>query len=252
MKATALCMPSSCTAVPPQRIQAFLEELHRVVERHPIVKHPFIERFRSGNWTRDQIRYWVSQQLYLSISLPSAFAALYARIPEKYWQEKSELVELINVEAWGTDRPDCHSQHFRQLLTFFNLNLAEITRTPPPKYSQDFTSIRLSLCLDSWRPLTHGLAAIALGNEYLNLFLYQAFQEGIKKVKGCTGVPLGYFEKHLQDEASDAAVFLKLFQNVVTSDTELLEAEAGLMELLNARCCYFDALYVDVDQHISR
>jgi hypothetical protein len=60
----------------------------------------------------------------------------------------------------------------------------------------------------------------------LNLHIYAAYREGINKIPGCEGCPISEFDAHLSDEEADAEVFVRLFDLVVSSETEFKAARA--------------------------
>ncbi len=220
-----------------------LEKMKSVVEKHQVVRHPFLKAFAGGRLTFDQVRRWAEQQFYFSISLPSAFAALYARVDDRFWMEKRPLVGLINIEAWATGGPEAHSTFFIELARFLDLNLPELTSRPPKVYTRQYITARLNLCLD--RPIVQGLAAIALANEILNLYIFDVYRQGIQKCVGL-GCPTGYFDAHIRDEESDFRVFQSLFDVIAQGENDLRFAEMAVSELLNERIVFLDALSKDL------
>jgi pyrroloquinoline quinone (PQQ) biosynthesis protein C len=224
-----------------------LDLLRPILDSHRIRSHEFLVRFRDGQWSRQQGKTWVEQQFYFSISLPSAFAALYARIPDRFWHEKRAIVELLDVEAWGNPGLRCHSHHFRELAEFFGTDVAALSIRQPKQYTADYLKLRLDLCLNTDRPIAEGLAALALGNEILNLHLYSCYREGIHKIAGCEQCPTGYFDAHLSDEEEDAKVFARLFDAVVVTEQEYSAAQKALLEILDARLNYMDSLVADLN-----
>jgi pyrroloquinoline quinone (PQQ) biosynthesis protein C len=223
-----------------------LNALRPLLDAHPVTNHPFLVYFREARWTRAQVRFWAEQQFYFSISLPSAFAAIYARAPDRCWKEKRELVKLLSVEAWGLDDFRCHSHYFIELCRFLDLDIAQLTQQRPRPYTEAYLQLRLAICLDAVRPVSQGLAAIAIGNEILNLYVYRAYRDGIHKIRGCEDCPTGYFDAHLNDEEADAEIFAKLFAAVVSSESDFDAAQAGLLELLDGRVTFLDALCDDL------
>lgn len=220
--------------------------IRRIVDVHPVVSHPFLCAFESGRLTKPQARFWVVQQFFFSVSLPSAFAAIYARVPDKWWKEKRALLDLLRVEAWGSRDYGSHSRHFMELCEYLEIDVEGLSEADAKDYTQRYVASRLDICLDTCRPLGQALLAIGLGNEVLNLFIFRAYRNGIRKIYGMEKCPTGYFDAHLQDESRDAQVFLDLFARVATSAEEQVIAQGGLRELLDKRLIYLDALWADV------
>jgi hypothetical protein len=217
-----------------------LTKFRHIVENHPVTTHPFLEAFRTGALSVDDVKYWLSQQYRFSIQLANCFAALYAKIPHEWWGRKAALVNLITVEAWKptNDSQECHSSHFSELCDFLCFDPSSV---PEASYTKRFLKHRLSLCLSY--PVTHGIASIALGNELLNMSIFRAYRDGIHKIPGLEGCPTGYFDTHLRDEEADFAIFDELY-GLVDDGTE--EIERTLTKLLDHRSRYFDQLFADL------
>lgn len=219
--------------------------LRALVDSHPVLAHPFLSTFRSGSLSRSQLDLWAGQQFFFSISLPSAFAALYARIPdiERLWKDKCDLAELFKVEAWGTRETGHHSRHFIKLCDFLGINVDDLEAKP---YTERYIASRLEMCLNAARHIGQGLAGIGFGNEFLNLHIFRAYREGINKIPGCENCPTGYFDAHLRDEENDSRSFQALFNKLVTTEEEYYLAQQGLLELLDKRNEFFNDLWEDL------
>jgi hypothetical protein len=211
-----------------------------MVEQHRVVQHPFLKAFRAGTLNKKQIRLWAEQQYFFSISLPSCFSVLYARIPYELWKEKQELLELLKIEAWGSTVDGCHSSYFTDLAQFLGVDFGSIAERG---YTRNYLAARFDLCANLSRPVAQGLAAIALGNEILNLHLFDAYREGVKQILGLENCPVGYFEAYLSDERADFEVFNSLFQAV---GGDLVNAKKGVVEILDQRVLFFDGLFADL------
>ncbi len=229
-----------------QQMNPHLQKLQRLLLGHAVIQHPYLQKFRAGEWNKKQIRVWFEQQMHFSVALPACFAALYARIPDRYWVEKRKLVDLLNVEAWGASDPECHSHYFKEFADFLGMDIDQVSKAEPKEYTKDYVHLRFDLCLH--KPIVQGLAGIAFGNEMLNLFIFQVYREGIHKISGLEQCPSEYFEVHLRDEASDFQVFAKLLETLVAHEADWEEAEKGLKELLDARVVFFDRLCEDLDK----
>ncbi len=223
-----------------------LEPMKEIVKNHAVIHHPFLESFRSGNLTKTDVVTWFKQQFYFSISLPSAFAALYARIPDRLFEKKRKLVELINIEAWGTDNEKAHSNYFVELSQFFKIDLHKLTDNPPKEYTQDYINTRLDFCLNPQRPVTQGIAVIALANEHLNEYIFEAYRSGINKIVGLEKCPTGYFDAHISDEENDFRVFQSLFDATAKNAKDLQNAQDGVVTLLNKRVIFYNHLSDDL------
>lgn len=131
-----------------------LEPLRQTVADHPVLKCPFLKRIGSGQLSRDEVRLWFEQQFYLSSSLASAFAALFARVPDQFWQEKRQLANLIYVEAWGECSEETHSTYFLEVASFLGIDVYSLTNSPP-------WPVPKSLSRPDWRSVSNKTWAMA-------------------------------------------------------------------------------------------
>lgn len=227
-----------------------LDGFKRVIDTHPLLAHPLLGRMRKGELTRGEFRAWAIQQFHFSVSLPASFAALYARVPSHYWEEKRKLVELLQVEAWGAEEAYCHSLKFRELADFLELDISAMTATPPAAYTSRYLAVRLGVCLGTHEQgsLTNALAVVALGNEYLNLKLFEAYRAAVTLGEEMAGCPLGYFDAHLEDEEADFKIFAGLYDLLPRTTDQDEGVEAALRMLLGEREAFFTSLAADLDR----
>ncbi len=225
-----------------------LVELRSVVDEHEVVRHPFLQDFSKGQLTKDQVVKWFEQQFHFSTSLPKCFAALYARIEGSQWKTTGKLADLIQTEAWGSSAHDAHSIYFKEVAKYLGIDLETLSSEAPREFSSTYIRKRLAVCLDSRFDVTTGLAAIALGNEYLNLHIFRAYREGIHKIVGLEDCPTGYFDAHLRDEEDDFSIFQDLYE-ANSSHENRSQAKEKLIELLDSRVSFFDDLlaYLNID-----
>lgn len=223
------------------------EQMKSIVYNHDVATHQFLETFRRGKLTQEQFKLWLSEQFHFSISLPSAFGAIYARLPNRFWKEKRPLVELMNVEAWGSEEEGAHSGYFKELCEFVSLDIDELTQQYPKEYTREYLDLRLDMCLNPQWSVGVGLTCIGVGNEELNRILFQAYYEGINHIPGLEHCPTGYLKAHVDDEEADSLIFAKLYGLVVKTDAERQQAERGLIQLLDGRNLFFDNLSQDLN-----
>lgn len=223
-----------------------LDQIRGVVPEHRVLQHPFLLAFKEGKLNRSQVAHWLGQQYYFLTSLPNAFAVLYGRIPDSEWDIKRKILAIIDIESWGSEKQAAHSNTFRDVADYLGVDVEHLKRSEPRPYTREYLEFRFHTCLDHRRSLGEGLAAIALGNEVLNLYIYQAYKEGLEKMPDMVGVPMQYFDVHLHDEESDFRVFADVFASVVQSHEEMEKAKNTLNELLDRRVIFFDGLANDI------
>jgi pyrroloquinoline quinone (PQQ) biosynthesis protein C/quercetin dioxygenase-like cupin family protein len=245
--AKPLTDPSRLIVVSEQRMSGYsLEDLIPLVHSHGILSHAFLRAFEGGTLTKEQVVEWLRQQFYFSISLPSTFAALYAKIPDKHWEAKRALIPLLEVEAWGSVDSGSHSQAFREIASYMNLDVDLLTNTEPKWYTREYIEARLSFCASPQRSVVEGVGAMGVANEILNLHLYRVYREGIHKISGLKDCPTAYFDAHLQDEQADFGIFASLCDVLAQSHQEQGRIRQAVIELLDQRVLFLDRLCADL------
>ena len=223
-----------------------LTNLRYLVDEHPLLLHPLLVSFADLN--RDQVKSWAREQYYLSISFPDTLATLFARVNFRHVAEKRGLAEMFYREVRGGNDPDSHEAEFVKLAAFLELDLRQLQLEEPKDYTLRFIDDRLALCQD--RKISASLAAMAVGNEYLNLQIFAAYRKGISQIAGLENCPTGYFEAHLRDEMEDFKVMENAFYRVNVGSTKQ-ELGNVVKELLDIRTGYFDALFKDLQHNGS-
>jgi len=217
-----------------------------LVNAHPVVSHPFLKRFREGTLTREQVQRWAQEQFYFSLSFPDTLAILFARIPITNIREKRKLLDMLNQEARGGKDPDSHEAYLEQFITFLGLDGGVLLQQQPKWYTQQFIRKRQEICLQ--RPIEESLAALAIGNEILNLTIFNAYAHGINKVQELNNCPKDYFEAHLHDEQEDFDRLADAFESITRKNKiEEDRIRSAIIEMLDARKQYFDELLMDLE-----
>lgn len=217
-----------------------LERYKPEVEAHPALHHPFVQAFRRGALTQEQLRYWVIQQYFVSVSLAQAFAGVYTMFPVRLVANARPLAEMMHAEAWGARDPRSHSMLFRELAEFLCVDVAAITQMKGDTHG--LVDIRTRLA--ATKALPNAIAALALGNEWASLRIFQAMLEGIWDIPGCRDCPTGYFEVHVLDDPRDFETLEALYELVLSQPFQFHFGEVIEHRLLlDARKMYFDGLW---------
>ncbi|MBI2145916.1 iron-containing redox enzyme family protein [Candidatus Woesearchaeota archaeon] len=217
-----------------------LNALQYLVDENPILQHPLLVSF--ADLRKSQVKSWAREQYYLSLSFADTLAILFARVPFTYVAEKRQLADMFYTEVRGGNDLYSHEAEFAAMASFLELNLEQLQQERPKTHTQQFIDDRLALC--SQKPIAQSLAAMALGNEYLNLSIFKSYRDGIPKISGLASCPLGYFDAHLRDEYDDFKIMDAAFQKVSSGLDN--GVERAVRKLLEIRTHYFDALWEDL------
>lgn len=219
------------------------KELETAFIQHPVRNHLFLDLFEQGKINTEQVKAYFEQQYYLSVNFPSTIAAVYARVPDKYWKEKRHLIDLIDVEAWGSNSNKSHDTHFRNVCHYLGIDMEKTRIENPRPYTHNYVADRMDLYLNY--PIETVLSAVAY-NEKLFLHMIQKMYLGLNKIKGCENIPKEYFELHLKDEPHDFALFYGLLNLTVENEHQIKNATQGVQKIMDFRNHFFDGLMQDI------
>ena len=222
----------------PERLH-ILKEIEAEFLRHPILEHPFLQRLSAGEFTKEQVKVWVSQQFYFSTQFPRCLAALYARISD--FHASKPLVDFLSVEHWGSQSKGAHWKQFQKALRYFNLQIDDLMIMPPFSETSKYLNLRLSLCLH--RTIEEGIGAIGFGHELVNEKIFESYFKGMAHLADIPEDVLTYFKVHVQDEPDDYQVFKQLMLTCAENRVAFELLRKGAQDVLKARYTFFDALF---------
>lgn len=224
-----------------------LDSITTEIRQHPIIRHPFLMALRSGVFTRDQLRLWITQQYFFSSQFPRCLAALYARIEDPF--ASRPLMRFLSVEHWGSQATGAHWQQYVAVLDWFGLSLTDLNSRAALPETVEYLSYRLDLCLTA--PIEEALGAIGFGHELVNCDIFEAYLRGVEQLPDVPTHALKYFESHVADEPEDFEIFARLIIAVATSPDQLESVRRGALRVLDARMTFFDRIHERVGMHIS-
>lgn len=212
------------------------KKLEALVRAHPLLSHPFFSSPDRG-LDAGELRAWLGQQYFMSISLAPCFAALYANSALYNWEARRGLLELANEEDWDSGQ---HSQAFITLLEWLGGSLEEVAGKAAFPQTQAVAVARYNLCsISSIDRLVVGALTLAYANEYANRFIFAAILKSIGpdlKVR----IPKEYFTAHLRDEVEHGRILIKFAIGLSDETTRFEGVEESVTTLLDLRSSFFD------------
>ena len=154
---------------------ARIAEIEQEISAHSILSHPFLEGLRNGQFSKPQIAEWISQQYYFSNQFPRCLAALYARIEDT--AVSLPLMRFLSIEHWGSRENSAHWKQFIETLRYFD---QDVQKSDQHEETKEYLDYRLLICLS--KPLEEGLGAVALGHEFVNVHIFEAYLRGMEKL----------------------------------------------------------------------
>lgn len=222
-----------------ERFLAFVADIKREVFHHPVMKHPFWNRFRAGCLTMEQLRA-LALHYYHHVRRTRLYAAaVLSRTPEEEIQ--AALASVLWDEYGAGDRGQSHPEQFRRLLRALGLTEAEWDRTPPLPELEMYADVhfQLSTAYDIWT----GLGVVGVAMELPIPTLYRYLIEGFTK-SSLTETDLEFFVKHGPMDLRHATLFLEtLFPHLACDTDRRSLLRLGALRSLDARAILMDGLY---------
>ncbi len=221
-----------------REILAFISDLKREVLEHPVMTHPFWERFREGGLTSKQLQVF-SLNYYQHVQRTRLYdAAVLARTPFEGIQ--AALASILWDEYGEGDMEQTHPAQFRRLLHALQLSEADWKQVSELPELQIYTDIHFRLCTDY--PFWIGLGVVGVAMELPIPTLYAYLIEGFKKL-GLTEEDLEFFVKHGPMDIHHSSLLLDAMVSHLQQKEDREALRSGAMRSLNARFILMDGLY---------
>jgi pyrroloquinoline-quinone synthase len=216
----------------------------QVAEAHPLWRHPFVERCRSGQLTLPQVRVLGAQMYKFCHQFPSFLGMALAACPE----EDARLVIGENLwEELGEGDPQrAHAALFRRFTRALGIDDAQLATIP----AQPETAA----LIDTYRNLSDRfgvlgiLGALCYASEGIVAALYSHIQAGLLQASPFDREALMFFEVHIHvdDGHADKLESILLPMLRTPQDEDLVAQAIGVA--LDARCRFFDGVLREAER----
>lgn len=220
-----------------------IQEIELNIQNNNILTHPFLCKLQSGGYNREQIKLWVSQQFYFSNQFPRCLGALWCRISD--YEVALPLMKFLSIEHWGSQDLDAHWKLFKQVLTYFDLDILDLKGSLPFKETKEYLDYRFNVCLNY--SIEEGLGCMGFAHELVNEKIFAAYYKGVKTIKNIPTSALEYFKSHIEDEPEDYQIFKKIILSYIKSEEGLFLVQKGALSTLNQRYIFFDHIKSRLD-----
>lgn len=214
------------------------DRLRALVRAHPLLCHPFFSPDGAGIG-ETELRAWLGQQYFMSVSLAPCFAALYAGAALFDWRPRSRLLELAKEEDWDSGG---HSRAFVELLGALGISVATVAASAPLPHTVAAAQARLALCSGrTAHDLAVGALALAYANEFANRYLFAGIFKSIRRPLK-DKIPKEYFLSHLRDEVEHGNILVEFAFAMNDGRIRYDEVAGAVKKLLDSRREFLDGL----------
>jgi len=224
-----------------------LTEFKRLIDSHPVCKHPFWAQFEKGDFTLEQVKSFAIQY-YLHVSTTRLYAAaVLSRMPD----EKIQLaIASVLWDEYGHGDPGrTHPAQFRAFLEHLELTEADWGRALPILELVRYRDLHYTLC--SQENVWLGMGIVALAMEWPIPQFYAHLVAGFRKALRLDDRALSFFLEHVKDDE----VHAELLTSVLTPylvDPKICESiREGIARSLNARSILMSGLFRLMWPHLS-
>jgi pyrroloquinoline-quinone synthase len=217
----------------------------RIAEAHPLWRHPFVERCRTGQLTLAQVRVLGAQMYKFCHEFPSFLAMALAACP----QEDVRIVIGENLwEELGEGDPQrAHAALFRRFTRALGLEDAQLSVVPA--LSETTALIATYRNLSDRYGVLGILGALCYASEGIVAALYSYIQTGLLQAAPFDSDALMFFEVHIHVDGGHADKLESVLLPMLRAPQDELLVEEAIRTALDARCRFFDGVLGEADRH---
>ncbi|WP_299410589.1 iron-containing redox enzyme family protein [Acaryochloris sp. IP29b_bin.148] len=215
-----------------------VDSFKRITEYHPLWKHRFLERCRTGELTLSEVRVLAVQMYKFS----QAFNRILASIMSCCSDEKAQLVLLENLwdEMGQGNLAHTHPELFRHFTRTLGIDDGTLLLTPPEPETQALIDTYLAL------PHQYGylaaLGAVCFASEGIVNSLYTQIRQGIVDTSPFSTESLIFFEVHIDLDDDHAAHLEALIEPRLKTVEESIYLHRAIKKAMDARLQFFNGI----------
>ena len=173
-----------------------LVEFQRLMADHPVLQHPFWERFEAGDFTLRQVRPF-ALQYYLHVSTTRLYAAsVLARMPDESVQ--LALAGVLWDEYGRGDPKQTHPAQFRRFLHHLGLTPADWAHLQPIRELALYRTAHQRFC--SEEDVWFGIGVVAFAMEWPIPQFYGHLVTGFHRALKLDDQALAFFLEHVKED----------------------------------------------------
>lgn len=219
---------------PPEAAQ----RMRQLTENHPLWRHPFVERCRSGALTPAQVRMLGGQMYQFCREFTRFLATALAACP----CEEARMVIAENLwEELGEGDPErAHPALFRRFTRALGMSDVQLAAVPAEPETQALIDSYLGL--SSRYGVLGILGALCYASEGIVGALYAQIERGLLGAIPFSRDALVFFEVHVQVDDGHADKLESVLLPLLKTPQDILLTEQAIRAALDARCRFFDGV----------
>jgi pyrroloquinoline-quinone synthase len=222
--------------------------LRRLVDDHPVLRHPFLEKARCGRLTVDQLRAFAVEEIFVSLSFPALLAEVICRIP--YVRDDVRHTLIVNLyEEGGCGRIErSHARLLQRLAANLGVPDRDLSHACPVAETQTYVDRQFEVCRT--QPFSHGLAAIGYANEYLVLLEYPPVRHCCK-AHGFSDEAVAFFDANVEADTGHMKGVEEVLSRTCVGAEEWRAVAGAVSAALDARVLFYDGLWRTTEREVA-
>lgn len=215
-----------------------MDSFRRITEHHPLWKHPFLERCRTGELTLAEVRVLAVQMYKFSQAFNRILASIMSCCPD----ESAQMVIMDNLldEMGQGNVAHAHPELFRRFTRSLDIDDGTLLLTPPEPETQAMIDTYLAL------PHKYGylaaLGAVCFASEGIVNSLYTQIRQGIVGASPFSPEALIFFEVHIDLDDDHAAHLEALIEPRLKTVEESIYLHRAIKQAMDARLKFFNGI----------
>ncbi len=220
--------------------EQFSTELQKMVAaRRVFWDHPFVEKFRRAQLSRDQVRHWIEQQFYLTGRVHDLIGPLYVHCEDA--QVRAEILNnLIEEETGKMSGSAPHPELYIRLGEALGSTRERMLNIQP---------LPETLALRTWwiwlvekRPFVEGLASVSVAGEGQVPGAAKEFARILEQEYGLTHEQSAFWWVHEEADREHGNGAMEIVAKLARTDEEQQRVRAVVRNTLELMWRFFDAL----------
>jgi pyrroloquinoline-quinone synthase len=220
--------------------QQFAKELEDMVSsRRAFWDHPFIQKFRSAELTKDQVRHWIEQQFYLTGRVHDLFGPLYAKCEDA--RIRMGLVHnLLEEETGEVSHSAPHPELYIRLGEALGSSREAMRSVKPIPEALGLRSYWTWIVKE--RPFVEGVAAISIAGEAQVPGAGFEFSRILEQKYGLTHEQTAFWWVHEEADKEHGGGAIEMVTNLAQTDQERENVRRTVDDSLTMLWRFFDGL----------
>lgn len=214
----------------------FIQELREEVFSHEAVNHPFLERFREGGLSEEQVRIFALHYYQHAKMFSHYIANIIPSIP--YEGDRMVLVRNLSDEYGNLDPGKTHPALFRKFLAVLGFKERDWEGFMPIPEVTNY--VDRMIWLTRHQPFLIGLGAVGPGVEWVIPTMFKKIVDGLVKSINIENDNLEYWTSHIVLDVKHGDEATTVLMNYLDGKENQDMVRTGAMKSLEARKLLWD------------